>query len=150
MDSLMRSNGLESAIRSERAASIENDIKLLKDKLNKDYISGNNIICPVENGIVSELGYKAGDGISSEKKLLSLMDADSLVVKANVPEEFIKDVKLGAKADKNRKYAGKVAAISQKAQLQNGETVIPVEITIDNNDSFLLPDFNVDISIYIE
>lgn len=156
MESLLRSNGLEAAIRSERAAAVEGEIRQLKDKLNKDYVSGSNIVCPIEKGIVTELGYKAGDGISSEKKIMSLMDADTLVVKANVAEEFIKDVKLGAKvdiipvADKNRKYAGRVSAIAQKAQLQNGETVIPVEITIENNDSFLLPDFNVDVSIYIE
>jgi hypothetical protein len=55
------------------------------------------------------------------------MNPDTLVIKANVAEEFIKDVKQGAKVE-----------------------IIPVEISIDNKDSFLLPNFNVDIKIYME
>lgn len=156
LDSVMRNNGLDSAIQNEKAATIESEIRQLKEKLNKSYISESNIICPMDNGIVYELGYKAGDTINNEKKVLSLMNLDTLVVKANVAEEFIKDVKLGAKveiipvADKNKQYVGKVTAIAKKAQVQNGETVIPVEISIDNKDSFLLPNFNVDVKIYME
>lgn len=156
LDSTMRSNDISSAIQNERAATIESEIRQLKDKVNRSYISKNNIICTMENGIVYELGYKAGDSIMPEKKLLSLMDMDTIVVKANVPEEFIKDVKPGAKveilpvADKNRQYEGKVVTMAKKAVVQNGETVIPVEISIDNKDSFLLPNFNVDVKIYME
>lgn len=155
-DSLMRSNGLDSAIQAEKAAVIESEIRQLKEKLDRSYISGSDIICPVDNGIVYELGYKPGDTINAEKKVLSLMDMNTLVVKANVAEEFIKDVKLGAKveiipvADKAKQYQGKVTAIAQKAQVQNGETVIPVEISIENKDSFLLPNFNVDVRIFME
>lgn len=156
LDSLMRSNGLDSDIQSEKAATIEGEIRLLKDKVSKEYMSESNIICPMDNGIVYELGYKAGDVINSEKKVLSLMNMDTLVVKANVAEEFIKDVKPGAKveivpvADKSKLYSGKVTAIAKKAQVVNGETVIPVEISLDNRDGFLLPNFNVDVKIFME
>lgn len=156
LDSTMRSNDLGSAIQNEKAATIESEIRQLKDKVNRSYLSRNNIICTMENGIVYELGYKAGDSVIPEKKLLSLMDMDTIVVNANVPEEFIKDVKLGAKveiipiADKNKIYEGKVLTMAKKAVAQNGETVIPVEISIDNKDSFLLPNFNVDVKIYME
>lgn len=156
LDSLMRSNGLDSAIQGEKAAAIESEIRLLKERTNKSYISENNIICPMDNGIIYELGYKAGDVINVENKVLSLMNLDTIVVKAKVAEEFIKDVKPGARvdiipvADKSKQYTGKVAVISKKAQVENGETVIPVEISIDNKDSFLLPNFNVDVSIYME
>jgi multidrug resistance efflux pump len=128
----------------------------MKEKLNKNYISGSNIVCTMDNGIVCELGYKAGDEVSSEKKILGLINMDTLVVKANVAEEFIKDVKLDAKAeiipvaDKSSKYDGKVTNIARKAVVQNGETVIPVEISIDNRDGFLLPNFNVDVKIYMD
>ena len=156
LDSLMRSNGLGSAIQREQAAAIESEIRQLKEKISKSYIFENNIVCTMDNGIVYELGYKTGDTISSEKKVLSVMNLDSLVVKANVAEEFIKDVKLGAKveiipvADKSKQYNGKVTAIAKNALIQNGETVIPVEISIDNKDSFLLPNFNVDVKINME
>jgi multidrug resistance efflux pump len=156
LDSTMHNNELGSAIQSEKAASIESEIKQMRDRINKGYISENDIVCTMENGIVYDLGYKAGDPINPEKKLLSLMNLDTLVVKANVAEEFIKDVKPGAKveiipvADKSRKYDGTVTAMAKKALVQNGETVIPVEISVDNKDSFLLPNFNVDVKIYME
>jgi HlyD family secretion protein len=156
LESTMRSNDIGSAIQSERAAAIESKIRQMKDRINRSYISGNNIVCSIDNGIVYELGYKTGDIISPEKKILSLMNLDTIVVKADVAEEFIKDIKQGAKvdmipaADKGRKYSGKVTTIAKKAVLRNGETVVPVEISIDNKDIFLLPDFNVDVKIYME
>lgn len=156
MDGLMHINSLGLAIQNEKAAAAESEIRQMKDKINRSFISGNNIICTVENGIVYDIEYKAGDKISPEKKLFSLMDMDTLVVKADVAEEFIKDVKTGAgveiipAADKSRQYHGKIAAIAKKAVEKNGETVIPVEISIDDKDSFLLPDFNVDVRIFTE
>ena len=156
LDGLMHINGLGLAIQNEKAAAAESEIRQMKNKINRSFISGNNIICTVENGIVYDIGYKAGDKINPEKKLLSLMDMDTIVVKADVAEEFIKDVKLGAgveiipAADKSRQYHGKIAAIAKKAVEKNGETVIPVEISIDDKDSFLLPNFNVDVRIFTE
>ena len=156
LDSIMRNNDLGSAIQNEKAAAIESELRQMKDKISRNYISGNNIVCTMDNGIVYELGYKAGDIISSEKKMLSVMNLDTIVVKANVAEEFIKDVKIGALveiipvADKGRQYNGKVTTIAKKAVVQNGETVVPVEVSIDNKDSFLLPNFNVDVKIYMK
>lgn len=142
------------AIQNEDAKSIESDINSLKDKLEKSYIQGNGIISDVDNGIVCEIGYLAGDKIDSSKKVLSIMNLDTMVVEANVAEEFIKDVKLGAEveiiptADKSKKYKGKVTRISNNAITENGETVVPVEISIDNRDGFLIPNFNVDVEIF--
>lgn len=156
LDSMLRSNDLELAIQKEKAAAIQSEIRQMKEKIDSSNISGNNIVCDVNNGIVYELGYKAGDIVDSDVKILSVLDLDTLVVKAEVAEEFIKDVKLGAEveiipvADKDRVYNGKVTSISRKAIEQNGETIIPVEISIDNKDSFLLPNFNVDVKIFTE
>jgi multidrug resistance efflux pump len=128
----------------------------MKERINKDYISGNDIVCDMNNGIVYELGYKAGDTINSDLKILAVMNMDALVVKADVAEEFIKDVRLGARveiipvADKSKQYTGKIITMAKKATVKNGETVIPVEMSIDNKDSFLLPDFNVDVKIFTE
>lgn len=156
IDSIIRGNDIGSAIQSEKAAAMESEIRQMKDKINKDYISGDNIVCAMENGIVNEIGYKAGEAIIPGKKLISLLNSDTIVVKADVAEEFIKDVKQGARveiipvADKGRKYNGKVISIARKAIVQNGETIVPVEISIGNRDSFLLPNFNVDVKIYME
>ena len=84
------------------------------------------------------------------------MKLNSLLVESNVPEEFIKDVKIGSmvtiipQADKSKEYSGKVTYISNNAEDKNGETTVLVEISIDNNDGFLMPNFNVNLEIKIE
>lgn len=156
LDGILHDNDLGLAIYREKAAAAESEIRQMKDKINRSHMSGNNIICTVENGIVYDIGYRTGDRINIDKKLLSLMDLDTKVVKADVAEEFIKDVKRGAKveiipaADKSRQYYGKVISIAGKASAKNGETVIPVEISVEDKDGFLLPDFNVDVRILTE
>ncbi|MCB8814351.1 HlyD family secretion protein [Desulfosporosinus shakirovi] len=143
--------------KSLQVPSLELDIQAMLEKMNKSYINGNDILTDVPNGVVSEIDCVQGDIISDpEKKLLSVLNKDSLVVEANVAEEFIKDVKLGAEvtiipqADKSRTYKGKVLFIADKAVLKNNETIIPVRISIENPDSFLLPEFNVDVKINFE
>lgn len=156
MDILMHEKKQGIAIQNQKAESIESEISQMKDKLKRSYISGNNIVSDTDNGIVFEIGYKPGDMVSPTKKVLSIMNLDTMVVKADVAEEFIKDVKMGANAeilpiaDKSKQYRGKVINISNRAVVKNGETVVPVEISIDNKDDFLLLNFNVDVEIYME
>ena len=143
----------KSGIYQGKISTLENEIALLNSKLNKSYINENNIISDVDNGIVYNLGYVKGEAVDSNKKLLSIMDTNSIIVESNVPEEFIKDVKTGStvtiipQADKSKKYTGKITYIANKAIQQNGETTVLVQTSIDNNDGFLLPDFNVDLEI---
>lgn len=81
------------------------------------------------------------------------MSYNEMVVEANIPEEFIKDITLGSKltispqANKSKTYTGEITYIASNAVRQNGETTILVEASIDNNDGFLMPGFNVNLSI---
>jgi HlyD family secretion protein len=142
------------SIQQERTAALDKEIAAMKDKLNKSYIKGGEIISDVNNGVVFELGYIDGDLVSSTKKALSIMNLDGMIVRADVSEEFIKDGKLGLKveiipvADKSKKYNGTVTMIANRAEVKNGETVVPIEISIDNNDGFLMPEYNVDVEIF--
>ena len=147
------SKGTENDQKSLESSLLESDLKLLNSRLAKTYIKGSDIISDMNDGLVYDLGYAQGDIAGPQKKLLSIMNLDTLVVEANIPEEFISDVKIGSSvsiiptADKTRKYTGKVSYISGIASNNNGETQIPVNITVDNLDEFLLPGFNVDVSI---
>ncbi|MGC7873306.1 HlyD family secretion protein [Desulfosporosinus sp. SYSU MS00001] len=144
--------------KNNNAASLEFDIQTMQEKMNKSYLKGNDIIADVTSGVVGEIGCAQGDIISTEqgKKLLTILNKDSLYVEADVAEEFIKDVKIGAEvainpqADKSRTYKGKVLTIAEKAVQKDNETIIPVRIAIEKKDSFLLPEFNVDVSISAE
>lgn len=140
-------------IQQERAAAIEREIAAMKEKLSQSYIKGEQIVADIENGVVFDLSYVSGDIVNPAQKALSILNLDDMVVRANVSEEFIKDVKSGAMvkiipiADKTKEYTGTVKMIASRAEVQNGETVVPIEITIDNNDGFLLPEYNVDVEI---
>lgn len=139
----------------DKIITLENELQLMKNKLNRSFIKQNEIVSDVQNGIVCNIGYVNGDEITPGSKILSIMNLNSIVVNANVAEEFIKDVKIGAdvaiipQADKTKTYKGKVVSISSKAVQKSGVTEVPTIISIDNKDGFLLPDFNVDVKINI-
>lgn len=155
IQSMKNSKGTLKGQKSVQAAVLDADLKLLKNRLEKSYIKGSDIVCDINKGLVYEIGYAAGDFTSPQKKLLSILNLDKLIVEANVPEEFIKGVKIGAEvtiiptADKSKQYKGKVTYISGKAVRNNGETLVQVNIAIEGIDSFLLPDYNVDVKISI-
>lgn len=143
-------------IRKEKIALLESECKAMKDKLNKSYLKEKYIVCNIPNGLVYDIGYEEGDQIVlglQPKKVLSIMDLKSILVQADVPEEFIKEVRTGAdvliipEADKSRQYKGKILKIYDKAVEENGETNIKVDISIENPDGLLRPGCNVDVSI---
>lgn len=140
----------------QKIALLEEKLAMLRKKLDQDFIRNNEVIAPTDNAVVYEIGYADGDLVTLERKVLSLINLDSLVVKANIAEEFIKDLRLGAEAvitpvaDYSRTYRGKVIRRSQVAIKDSGETVVPVEISIEDRDEFLLPNFNVDVKIYTD
>lgn len=129
------------------------EIATSKNKLEKSFFKENTVISDVNNGVVFNIKCMPGDIIDYHHKVLSIMDLDSMIIDAQVSEEFIKDVNIDAVvaiiplADKSRKYKGKVIGISNKADQNNGETNVNVEISIEDKDDFLLPDFNVDVEI---
>lgn len=148
-------NASSTKLSADKITALENELKLLQAQLHQSYIKQNNLVSDISNGIVYDIGYVAGDIISPQKKVLSILNLDSLVVQADVSEEFIKDVRLEAEAtiipqaDKSKTYKGKVVRIADKALLKNNETVVPVQISIEGQDGFLLPDFNVDVKISV-
>lgn len=142
-------NAQDAKIAAEQA-----EVDALNSLLSKSYLSGNNIVSDMDNAVVTDIGYKKGDVVSAQQKILSLQDLSSLYINAKVGEEFIKDVQVGKTvtiiptSNSSAKYTGKVVSISSAAVTeQNGETNIPVEISIDNSDGKLLPNYNVDVQI---
>ena len=146
----------ELQIQGEKIKLLEKELAVMKAKQGKSYLLENKVIADVVNGVVLDIGYRPGDEISPEKKLLSIMNMDSLVIEAEIPEEFIQDVILGAEvnivplADKGKEFKGKVVRISNQAIQKNGETIIPIEIAMDQGTDFLKPNYNVDISIIVK
>jgi len=116
------------------------------------YMNYNYIISEVD-GVIYNLKYQVGDYVPAYEKIFEIADTTTMYVKANVGEEFIKDIKVNARvdivprADKSKTYKGKVTEIAAMSIQKNGEAIIPVYINIDKVDSFLKPGFSVDVSI---
>lgn len=148
--------GYQISIQNERIKQIENNLATLEGKVNKPYFIDNQIVSDYKNAAIYDIAYSSGSMIDATQKAFTIVNLDSLVVEADVVEEFISDVKVGAPvrivpiADRAREYTGSVIYISKMAFTKNGETEVPVRISIDNMDSFLLPNYNVDIYIDIE
>lgn len=143
-------------IQNERLTQLENKLDLMKEKLNKPYIKENYIVCEFDKAVVYDIKYTIGDIIDPTIKVLSIAGLKDLTIEADIVEDFIMDVKIGAKvkivpvADRSRHYHGKVIYISNMAFKKNGETVVPVRISIDNLDDFLMPNYNVDVFIEVD
>lgn len=131
----------------------EAELTALKAKAGKNYISNGNIVSDMDNAVVTDIGYKQGDIINSQQKVMTLEDLNSLVIIADVDEEFIKDIKEGStvtiipKYNPSAKITGKVGRIYNEAVKQNGDTFVNIEITMDNNEVKLLPNYSVDVEI---
>lgn len=138
---------------SEKVESLKYELKIMKEELNRSYLKGNDIICDIDNGLINEVNYNAGGTASPAVKLLSIINLDTIRIEANVDEQFIKAVKAGTKVtiipdyDKDIKLTGKVQTISASAVQKNGETTIPVLISIDKNSDLLKVNFNVEVRI---
>ena len=140
----------------EKIDALEIELKQMKDKLNKSFIKDNYIVSNKDNALIDDITYKTGDFVSTSVKALSIINLDSMVVEANIPEEFISKVKLGAEAtlipdaDKSKIIKGKVTSIANNAVTNNGETTVLARITFDDNENILLPGYNVNIKIESE
>jgi multidrug resistance efflux pump len=146
---------LDIKIKEQNIISLESQLQTLIDKIAESGIKGNEIICDISNGVIEKINNAAGDRLDAEKQIMSILDLDTLIVQANVAEDFIKDVKADSKAIINplanldKEYEGRVSRISNMALEKNGETVVPVEITITEVDEFLMPNFNTNIKIIV-
>ena len=142
------------AIEIQRSLILQLELELARffRQLEKPHLSGTSIVSPLDNAVLSEMSHIVGEGLAAENRIVLLVDLDSLIVKADVSEEFIKDISLGDSAtivplaDRGRNIPGTVTGISAIALNQAGETIVPVYLKPDDPEGFLLPGFNVDIS----
>lgn len=146
-------NKLSIDIQRQKVTSMEADLALLKAKLQKSFIKGSDIVSEYKKGLVRNLTLIPGDVFMANTKVMGLVDLDSLYVEAEIPEHLIKDVAVGSKVnlvplyDTTKNYSGKVEKISGMGIVKNGETLVLVRVTIDNNDGAIRPNFNVDVQI---
>ena len=152
-DNLTESQRAYLAVQKSEIDASEKLLNIEKGKLNTSFLQGDTIICDMSNALVEDIQYQDGGVIDPNRKILTLVDLDTLVVLANLNEAFIKDVRIGTKAyvtpmfDKAKTYEGSVTYISSRGVFLNGEYVIPITITLDQKDDSLNPGYSVEIRI---
>lgn len=146
---------------NSRAASKENlsaqisDINIanMNAKLNKTYISGNDVIVDLEHAIVEEISCEKGSFVGSNGPTycMKLLDKDSIQIVADVPEEFIQQISVGQSCtvipyyDNTQNLEGKVTNIEKRAIKQDGEVIVKVYIKLVDASLFVLPGLSVDV-----
>ena len=144
------------AIQRRIVTGVEIEIAALKRSASRPHLDGVRVIAEFDRAIVIDLAVGPGDRVDRGHLLLRLIDLDSLIIEAHVAENFIRDVQLGDPvtiiplADPSRKSHGRVQRISGMAVYRSGETIVPVFISIEDNQGLLLPNFNVDVIIHHE
>lgn len=131
------------------------EVQQMKNKYTKGYIQGNDVVLDIPKGVIKAVKVVQGAQVGGTNTcLLEILDEESLVIKANVSEEFIKDVKVGAEvditpyADRETVIKGKVKTIENMAIDNNGETVVPVIIEATEDSPYLKYGYSVDVEIY--
>jgi|GEM_PF-1711566 len=140
--------------------SVRSELEALKNKFNLTCIKDSTVVAPIA-GVVCDIGYRGGDVVDDEKKLLSILDDQQLYVEASVPELLIKDITIGSSARffpvaydhflplANRKeYTGKVTDISRMVVTQGSERVFTVKVALDNPDQYLVPNLSGQVKFF--
>ncbi len=136
---------------------LKDELQRLEDKYKKaNFVNGNQIVSTIENGVVSEVGSKEGSYVDREVSVLTIVDLDSRIVRADIAEEFIGRIYEGqpavvtSQAVPDKQYTGKVVRIWGTSIKKGGETIVPIEIALDDMDDKLFLNFNVDVKIELD
>lgn len=122
-----------------RAGADQADIELQRaqvEQAQKDLDAG-TIRAPFD-GIVASIGAKAGDQVSSNVTIVSVLDPDGLSVDLTVGETAIGSLKVGQSAIitfsalTGATFTGKVTEIGAQATVQQGVPTYPVKVAVDS------------------
>ncbi len=157
LDALATPQTVGIEMQRKTVARLESDVAALRRNAERPFLDGSRVVVDLDRAIVTDLSVHRGDPVGPGRLLLRLVDLGSLIVEADVPEEFIRDVRVGAPvtiiplADPARESYGTVRQIAGMAVNRSGETIVPVQVSIDDDRGYLLPNFNVDVVIgYVE
>lgn len=141
---------------TDTADAAQIDFDELTGKANKPYLSGNNIVSSLDNGIVKEINVVNGSSVGIQyapQKVISLIDRGSIYVSAEVPEEFVSQISMDSKvtiistANKNLKIEGTITQISNTAVEKDGDRIVKVQVKPNDSGNILKPGYTVDVKI---
>lgn len=108
------------------------------------------------SGVVTDIGQKAGQTVTIQDAVLSIMTENSLLVEIDISEVDIGKVKLSDKAEvsldafPDEKFAGKVIEISPSETISQGVVYYKAKVGFDNFDGRPKPGMTADVDIITE
>lgn len=124
----------------------------MTSKLTRDYLLGNQIIAPIDGLVIYDITCQKGGRVELiSGALLKGMDTSTLVVSANLPEEYSTELKVGDQVevmpytDQNQRLVGKVIRLAENAVENYGETVIRTIIKVEDPEGLLKVGGSVDV-----
>ncbi|HKL41296.1 MAG TPA: efflux RND transporter periplasmic adaptor subunit [Clostridia bacterium] len=142
---------------SNQLNRLNDELRILEEKYSKaNFENGNQIVSNIDNGVVTSVQGKEGSYVNREHNILSIVDLDSRVVRADIAEEFISRIAVGQKAIvtsqavPGHEYTGEIIRIWGTSIKKGGETIVPIEVKLNNLDDKLFLNFNVDVTIALE
>ena len=135
------------------------DLEIMKNKLEKTYLLDNKIISDMEKGMIKSISVIEGSRLGAQNtagRVLEMIDANTIVVRAEVPEEFVIQIKEGdkaeiiPKADTNESIQALVTHISKIAVEKDGKRIVKVEVKPQAPTSLLDPGYSADVIFKID
>ena len=127
---------------------------MIKKPRTTEFINESKIVSHIENGIVQNVGVMNGTAVGTQympTRVLQMIDMDSIVVNAEVEEEFINIISLGMTveivptADDSLSIPGEVIHISNLAVEKDGKRIIKVQVKPQDPQWKLKPGYSADV-----
>jgi multidrug resistance efflux pump len=157
LEQITNSNYANTAKQDSGIEAARIDLDTMENKSAKDYLKDNSIVSSVKNGIVQNIGVINGTMLGVQNmptRVLQLIDADTIVVSAEIDEEFIKNVTMGQAvhivptADNSLLIPGIVSHISNVAIEKDGKRIVKVEVKPQDTEGELKPGYSVDVFFF--
>ncbi len=154
LNQIEKSNKANTAMQSSSTNVSQIDLDVMKNKSKKEFLNDSLIISHVKNGIVKNISVINGTAVGTQymaTRVLQLIDMDSIIVNAEVDEEFIKTVNLGMNVnivptqDSSLSIPGDVIHISNLAVEKDGKRIVKVQIKPQDPQWELKPGYSADV-----
>ena len=130
----------------------KNQVESLKTRLAtlKTQASKSNVIAPF-SGYVDKIFTKLGEMASPSMPIIRLVNLDKVVVKAEVSEAYLKDIKVGDKVSLNfpsiDKQIDNVKITSIGKFINPTNRTFPLQVEIKNSDKSIIPNLLAEVTV---
>lgn len=122
-----------------------------------DEFVGDGIVCTEGSGIVTEIGYEAGEYLTNTATLIAFAKAEEMTVSVDVSQEDVVAMKVGDAVElsfsayEGEPYNGVIQSITTTATSRNSATIsYPVVVSIQGDTSKLYSGMTADVTFITE